>query len=610
MTVRMRCRLFSLFLLGLVAGIAPAQALTNQLHSHPSPYLAMHAGDPVAWQDWGAAAVDRARREGKLLYISVGYFSCHWCHVMQRESYRNKDIAAFLNRHFIPVKVDRELEPALDARLIEFAERTRGQGGWPLNVFVTPEGYPIYAALYLPPAEFKGVLDRLYGLWAKDRAALERLARSEAARAEVPPPAAAPAAATGQFVEQALAQADFLHGGFGEQSKFPSAPQLEALLARAAAGPEPRLKEFLQLTLGQMARQGLHDQLGGGFFRYTVDPSWKTPHFEKMLYDNALLARLYLRAARALHVPEYELVARRTLDFMVRELHTPTGALIASLSAVDDQGVEGGSYLWSTGALATLLSAREAQAFQLAHGMQDAPPFEHGYLPLRSLTTAEVAQRLQLEPAGVETLLAQAAEKLRQARAKRGLPRDTKLLAGWNGLALAAFSEAARLTGAPKYRDTAAGIHGYLVKTLWNGQSLKRAVSDGRAVGAVALEDYAYVTHGLLEWSRLTNESRDYVQARDVARVAWERFYSKSGWQLSEQRLIQMGKGEDAVTDGPMPSPSAVLIAASLALAEKLGDDALRRQARAAQERGRGAVQQDPFWHATHAALLTPGKTD
>ena len=637
----------SLLSLGLAATAAPA--LTNQLKHHPSPYLAMHATDPVAWQDWGPAAVERARREGKLLFISVGYFSCHWCHVMQRESYRNPDIAAFLNRHFVPVKVDRELEAALDARLIEFAERTRGQGGWPLNVFVTPEGYPMYALLYLPPAEFKSVLERLQGLWAKDRAVIERLARDEAKRAaasaEMPAatgdsrddamdgggrathgavaggagttsgkPAAEqrqeqpPGTAAGSFVEQALAQADFIHGGFGEQSKFPSAPQLEALLARVATAPEPRLQEFLKLTLDHMADLGLYDHVGGGFFRYTVDPSWKTPHFEKMLYDNALLARVYLHAARTLRVPQYEAVARATLDFMVRELRTPDGALIASLSAVDNKDVEGGYYLWNVDELAALLSEREAQVLRLAFGMQDAAPFEAGYLPLRSIPSAEVAKRLGLDTAAVETALSRALETLHQARGKRALPRDTKLLAGWNGLALAAFAEAARVTGEAKYRDVAAGIRDYLMRALWDGKTLKRAVDKGRAVGAVALEDYAYVTQGLLEWARLTDSTADYAQATSVARAAWQRFYAARGWRLDERSLIQTGGAEAAIADGPLPSPSAVLVEATLALAQKTGDVALVRQARTARDLARPAVQRDRFWQASHGALLAGDK--
>jgi len=597
----MTARLLLIVLSFLPPALAAAP-LANQLKHHPSPYLAMHATDPVAWQDWNAAAVERARREGKLLYVSVGYFSCHWCHVMQRESYKNRDIARLLNRDFVPVKVDRELEPALDARLIEFAERTRGSGGWPLNVFITPAGYPVYAALYLPPAEFKSVLERLQGLWAEDRAGLERLARDEAARAAAP--AAAPAGKARTLVQEALAQADTIHGGFGEQSKFPSAPQLEALLAQQAAKPDARVEEFLRLTLDNMADLGLHDHLGGGFFRYTVDPSWKTPHFEKMLYDNALLARVYLHAAKVLRVPRYEAVARATLDFMARDLRAPDGALIASLSAVDDKDVEGGYYLWSAEQLEQLLTAREAQAYRLVYGMQDAAPFDAGYLPLRVVAAPDAAKRLGLETSDLEASLTHAAEKLRAARARRGLPRDTKLLAGWNGLALAAFAEAARTTNEPRYREIARGIQQYLVNTLWDGKSLKRAVDKGRAVGAVALEDYAYVAQGLLEWARLTHAAGDYNVARAVADSAWRQFYSARGWRLSGTALIQTGPDEAAIADGPLPSPSAALIETSLALAEKTGDATLKQTARTAAEKGRSAVRRDAFWHATHARLL------
>ncbi len=590
-----------LVVLPLLSPAALGAPLSNQLKNHPSPYLAMHATDPVAWQDWNASAVERARREGKLLYISVGYFSCHWCHVMQRETYKNPDIARFLNRHFVPVKVDRELEPALDARLIEFAERTRGVSGWPLNVFVTPEGHPVYAALYVPPTEFKQVLERLQGLWASDRAALERLAREEAARGLVPPPAPARASS---LTGEALAQADFIHGGFGEQSKFPSAPQLQALLAQQATKSNARLEEFLALTLDNMATLGLYDHLGGGFFRYTVDPSWKTPHFEKMLYDNALLARVYLHAARVLRQPRYDAVARATLDFMARDMHGTNGALIASLSAVDDKNVEGGYYLWSSDALAASLTEREAQAYRLVYGMQDAAPFEAGYLPLRVLTVPEAAKRLGMEPSDVEALLTQAADKLRAARVKRGLPRDTKLLAGWNGLALTTFAEAARITNEPRYREVAGGIRKYLANTLWDGQILKRAVDKGRAVGAVALEDYAYVAQGLLAWARLTNAARDYETARAVASAAWRQFYSERGWRLSGATLIQAGADEAAIADGPLPSPSAILIEASLAISDETGDAALKKMAQAALEKGRAAVRQDAFWNATHARLL------
>ncbi len=599
----------------LTFGLAqPAAALSNQLKAHPSPYLALHGADPTAWQEWNAQAVKQARAENKLLFISIGYFSCHWCHVMQRESYRNREIAALLNARFIPVKVDRELEPALDTRLIEFAEATRGMSGWPLNVFVTPDGDPLYATLYLPPDEFLKLLHKLDTLWRVDRERLATLARREAGRAQGPGKPQLDAkqveAHARKLAAAALRQADPLNGGFGEQNKFPSVPQLESLLARHAAQPDPKLKEFLVLTLDHMAARGLQDHLGGGFFRYTTDPNWNTPHFEKMLYDNALLARLYLRAAQVLQREDYARVARRTLDFMLARLRAPGGAFIAALSAVDGKGVEGGYYLWRKEELAGLLDAQERAAYQLAWGMRDAAPFDAGYLPVTGLAPAEVAAQLKIAPAESEALLARAADKLRAARAKRVLPADTKQLAGWNGLALSAFAEAARVTGEERYRGAAKGVRDYLVNSLWAGNALQRAVAKGKPVGKSSLEDYAYVAAGLLDWAELTGQDADYALAAQVARAGWKRFYGVAGWRLSEDSLIQAERGADTINDGPMPAPSAVLAAASRRLADKTDDPRLRELALSALNSGHQQIEENPFWYATQIAAQRAATPD
>lgn len=586
-------------------GSLPAAALTNQLKQHPSPYLALHGNDPVAWQDWGEAAVAQARRGDKLLLLSIGYFTCHWCHVMQRESYRNAEIAAYLNRHFIPVKIDRELEPALDARLSEFAENTLGTSGWPLNVFLTPDGHPLFAMLYAPPAEFLDTMTKLQQLWTQDRDALRRLARVEAKPARGPgAPRLDKARVRGYtkaLTRAALERADPIHGGFGEQSKFPSVPALTALLA--VEQPPAELTDFLRRTLDAMADQGLRDHLGGGFFRYTVDPGWKTPHFEKMLYDNALLAPLYLRAAQRWQDPRYERVARETLDFMARDLGDTSGAFIAALSAVDNDGVEGGYYLWSNDALAAVLTPAELQPFRLAYGLTDAAPFDAGYLPIPVSSVADVAQRLALPIDEVQASLDRARGKLKAARDKRQLPRDTKRLAGWNGLALSAFAQAAKITGDPRYHALARGVRDYLMTTLWDGRRLRRAVEDGREVGAAALEDYAYVAAGLRHWAELTGAADDYEQAAAVVRQAWARFYDKRGWRLAERTLLAANHGEDVIADSPLPSPSAVILDTSLALAAR-GDDSLRRRALSALNSADELLRADPFWYASQIAAM------
>ena len=592
----------------LSQGVAVATPLANQLRQHASPYLALHGDDPVAWQEWNPTTVERARREGKLLYLSIGYFSCHWCHVMQRESYRNAQIARYLNEHFIPVKVDRELEPALDARLIEFVENTRGMSGWPLNVFVTPDGHPLYATLYHPPQDFLNILERIEQLWRTDRARLATLARTAAVKPQGPGKpevnGAQARALADKVVTEALKTADSVQGGFGDQHKFPQSPQLTFLLAHYERSPDPRLKDFLLLTLDAMAVNGLQDHLGGGFFRYTVDPSWKTPHFEKMLYDNAQLASLYRNAARVFGREDYRRIADRTLDFMLRELRAESGANIAALSALDDKGVEGGYYLWSATEVATLLTTDELQAYRPYAGMTDAAPFDAGYLPLQAMSATAVAAQHQLKLADVEKRIASAEDKLRAARAKRVLPRDTKELGAWNGLALAAFAEAAQATGELRYRQAAQAVRNYLTTDLWNGKSLVRSRVQGKVSGKVALEDYAYVTLGLTKWATLTGEPRDYALAKAVANAAWKRFYGAQGFRLEENSLLVAETGQDVLSDGPMPSPSAVLAEASLYLAEKTGDAALRWQVLAALNSGSAVISANPFWYATPVSAL------
>ena len=368
-------------------------------------------------------------------------------------------------------------------------------------------------------------------------------------------------------------------------------------MAEHARAPNPRLAEFLLLTLDAMAGLGLHDQLGGGFFRYTVDPSWKTPHFEKMLYDNAQLARLYLDAARVFRRDDYRTVAYRTLDFLLRDMADASGGFIAALSALDEQGVEGGYYLWSQAQLEATLSAPELAAYRLHAGMTEAAPFERGWLPLAVLPAPEVAQQLKGEPAEVAARIRSAQTKLRTVRAKRGLPRDTKVLAAWNGLALSAFTAAAREDA--RYRPAAQALRDMLVKQMWDGQQLARSRVAGKTGGKVALEDYAYVVAGLTDWAALTGADGDTAMARDIARVAWQRFYGKTGWRLEEASLLVAETGQDTVSDGHLPSPSALLIESSLRLAARSNDTDLRRRALGAANSGHRLFDEGPFWHAS-----------
>ena len=584
---------------------AQAHALENQLHGHASPYLAMHGEDPVAWQDWNAATVALAREQGKLLFISSGYFSCHWCHVMQRESYRDPAIAALLNSRFIPVKLDRELHSALDAYLIDFLEKTQGNAGWPLNVFLTPEGYPLIGATYLPPEQFKTLLTRLDTSWQDERGRLRNLARRTLLQLMLQQPTDASAvldatALDAGLLQQALSVADLFEGGFGDQNKFPMTPQLMALLELQVRTPHPQLAEFLALTLDKMAAEGLRDHLAGGFFRYTVDPSWQVPHFEKMLYTQAQLSEVYLRAAEVLQREDFASIARDTLDFVLREMAAPGGGFVASFSAVDGNGVEGGVYLWDIDTLHGLLGEQDTALARRLWRMQDGAMLDAGYLPRRGEAVAAIAAALGVDVDALGERIASVRKRLLDARTARTLPVDDKVLSGWNGLLLAALSRAAQRWPDAGYADAAHKLRDYLRAKAWDGKALRRASSGGDALGKASIEDYAYVAYGMSRYADLQGDPSDRTFVAVLLNLAWQRYAGQGGWRHDDEPLIPGLAEQPAMLEGAVPSPAALLILTAL------GSDSPRlvALARSAAERARALVQGDPFWYAGHLTAL------
>ena len=591
-------RLFGSFLaIGLFAlpVAAIAAPLANRLGDNPSPYLALHGADPVAWQEWNASTIALARKQNKLLFVSIGYFSCHWCHVMQQESYRDPRIAEVLNRDFIPVKVDRELNVALDAEMIAFARRVRGVAGWPLNVFVTPDGYPLHASLYSKPDPFLALITQLGERWKTGSVELKALAKADAGSqspaASTPVKLSPDLAATWRhrMVEQSLALADTLRGGLDQPRKFPAAPQLSALLKIQERHPDARLSAWLNLTLDQIMKGGLRDHVGGGFFRYMVDPDWHTPHFEKMLYDNAQLATLYLRAARILGKPQYRGIAFKTLDFMLAEMRdAETGAFFASTSAVDGKGREGGVYLWTREQLRQTLNPGEFALASRIWGLEAATESELGYLPqqIREPTAAELSR---LEPVYL---------KLLNVRQQRHLPKDDKLLASLNGLALKALSEAAMAE--PRYRRPAEEVRNFLAKRLWRSDGLQQGMGRGKLLGPADLEGYAYTASGLRHYARLSGKAEDRLLADKLAQEAWRRFHSRRGFRLAGTTLLAAENWQVAIADGPAPSPSAELIAVSL----DSRDQELQRRGLAALGLAVEHAGHDLFRHASLAAAM------
>jgi len=585
--------------------------MVNQLAGHPSPYLALHGSDPVAWQDWGPEVLARAKQENKLILISSGYFSCLWCHVMQRESYKNEQVADLLNQFFIPVKVDRELEPALDKRLMNYAQATIKRGGWPLNVFVSPDGLPVYAALYLPQPEFLGLLTRLTGVWKQQSERIRELALKE--KELVSFPDAKPEIELSRAselrtraIEGIMARADSLQGGFGQSNKFPSVPQLSFLLESLKDSRNPEVIEFLEVTLDAMSTLGMVDHLSGGFYRYVVDPGWDIPHFEKMLYDNANLARLYLQAGMILDRPDYTLVARETLDFMMNQMASEQGALYASFSAVDEDEVEGGYYLWRTEQLKEFINEAEYRVFSNTWDTERSEELEAGNHLRDARPIEEVAKSLGITEQQVKKSLESARQKLLIARSQRTLPTDKKLLAGWNGLALSAFSTAAKQLNDDAYRQQAQRIKTFIMQTLWKNDHLVRSLAKQRLVGSASIEDYASVAQGLYHWAKLSGTDEDYAQAKAVLAQGWKRFYSNNAWSYADGSLLPPADGEEILTEDSSASPSATLIQTTLALqqAGKLNDQQLYHTALSALNRGEAILRSNPFWYVSQIGAM------
>jgi hypothetical protein len=519
----------------------------NRLAHETSPYLLQHADNPVDWRPWGEEALAEARESGRPLLVSIGYSACHWCHVMERESFDDAATAAVMNELFVNVKVDREERPDVDAVYMDAVVALTGQGGWPLTVFLTPDGEPFYGGTYFPPEPrhglpaFRQVLqavadayrERPEDVAAQAGALVEALQRS----AETEPSREPLTEALLTEAERGLvSQLDPRWGGFGRAPKFPPASVLEFLLRRGTLDP-------VRLTLDGMAAGGMYDLVGGGFHRYSIDPQWLVPHFEKMLYDNALLVPPYLHAWLLTGEDWYRAVAEQTLDYMVHELRLESGGFASSQDA-DTDGVEGLTYTWT---------ADEGAPLELLQ------PFEHGRSILRGELDDETRARLL---------------EIRDRRPQPAL--DDKVIAAWNGLALAALAEGARRLDRSDLLVAASELG-----ELLSADPLWRTLRDGRPKYPAYLEDYANVAHGLYELHVATGDLRWLRESRRVALAAVELFGDpeRGGFFLTPADGEQLVARQKAFDDNPTPAGSSMLAFVLLRLARIWGDDELERQA-------------------------------
>jgi len=527
---------------GVTQGGAERTRKPNRLIGEKSPYLLQHAYNPVDWRPWGDEAFAIARREGKPIFLSIGYSTCHWCHVMERESFEDDSVAALLNRWFVPIKVDREERPDVD-RVYMTAMQAMGMGGgWPLNVFLTPELKPFFGGTYFPPHGAFGrpglteVLPRIHEAWTSQRADLENTGdRVEEALASLNRPDH-PAAAIDSLIERAFrelsASYDAQHGGFGSQPKFPSTVNLDFLLRVAARDPARR-----EAAVGMVAHQldamragGIHDQVGGGFHRYSTDSVWLVPHFEKMLYDQALIARAYLEAFQLTGRPAYAATARDVFEYVARDLTSPEGAFDSAEDA-DSEGEEGKFYVWTRAELGRVLGADDARIVAERYGVTDAGNFEHGTSILHEARTIEeVAAAHGRSAPEVERRLDAARARLLEARSRRPRPhRDDKVITAWNGLMIATLAQGARVLDEPEYARRATRAAEFVWQRLGEGErgGLRRRWREGEAAQAGQLDDYAYYVHGLIELYAATFEPRWLERAVTLTQMQIARFWDE-----------------------------------------------------------------------------------
>lgn len=523
--------------------------MPNRLAGATSPYLLQHRDNPVDWYPWGEEAFSRARAEDKPILLSVGYSSCHWCHVMAHESFENEAIAAQMNRDFVNIKVDREERPDIDSVYMTAVQAMTGSGGWPMTVFLTPQLQPFYAGTYFPPEDaygrpgFPRLLEAIHEKWVTDREELvssasnisERLA--EAARRAAGGPASVPPEAFTQAVRQLQQSFDTEWGGFGQAPKFPSPSTLEFLLAAHSSGysgdaDAASALEMVLHTLHAMASGGMYDQLGGGFARYSVDAQWLIPHFEKMLYDNAQLVRVYLHAYQLTGDQGFARVVRETLSYLEHEMHDPAGGFYSAQDA-DSEGLEGKYYVWTAAEVARVLGD-DAPVFLAWAGVTDGGNFtdpHHPDLTGRSaLTNRQDIARLAQVFGGTEDEMRARIDSLRARmlaeRAKRVPPGlDDKVLTSWNGLALAAFAEAARVLREPRYREIAEALAAFLRREMLDNGRLLHSYRAGRASIDGMLEDYAYLGLGLVELYKLTGAMDALQWAEELVLNIVERFH-------------------------------------------------------------------------------------
>ncbi|HVB25485.1 MAG TPA: thioredoxin domain-containing protein [Ktedonobacteraceae bacterium] len=587
---------------------------TNRLIHETSPYLLQHAHNPVNWYPWGEEALHKAKEEDKPILLSVGYSACHWCHVMERESFENEQIADIMNQHFVSIKVDREERPDIDGIYMQAVQALTHQGGWPMTVFLTPDGRPFYGGTYFPPNDrryggqvmpgFSNVLLTMADVYEKRRLDVEEQARQIAdylnqrgpvRNPNLHPLHTLPLELLNTAGSKLAADFDTVNGGFGGAPKFPSTMSLEVLLrlhlhrlngeiGTQAARPE---LEIVETSLQHMANGGIYDQLGGGFHRYSVDAEWLVPHFEKMLYDNALLSRLYLHAYLVTNNPMYSRVVEETLDYVVREMTSPEGGFYSTQDA-DSEGEEGKFFLWTPEEVKAGLLPDDAALFMQYYDVTENGNFEGKNILHVERDAALVAEDADVALVTLQDSLARSRKLLFKVREKRVKPgRDEKILTSWNGLMLRSFAEAARYLNRPDYLQVAVNNAEFLLGNLRQGGQvgqegrLLRTYKDGRAHLNGYLEDYVFLADGLLALYEADFNPRWFSEARSLIDEAIQLFADEQNggfFDTGSDHETLISRPKD-IMDNATPAGNSVAVDVLLRLAAFTGESGYRQRA-------------------------------
>jgi uncharacterized protein YyaL (SSP411 family) len=566
---------------------------TNRLVHETSPYLLQHAHNPVDWYPWGEEALHRAKKEDKPILLSIGYSACHWCHVMEKESFENEAIAQLMNDHFINIKVDREERPDLDELYMNAVQVITGSGGWPMTVFLTPDLIPFHAGTYFPPEDRGGmpgfpkiltVVSEYYHSHRGEVTKMEEQVKSALHQIAVVVPSQE--AVSDQVLSKALdalvSQFDPIYGGFGRAPKFPNSMALSFLLRCWKRTGSKKALEMVEKTLEKMASGGIYDHLGGGVHRYSVDERWLIPHFEKMLYDNALLSRTYFETYQATHQERFDRVGEEILNYVLREMKSPEGGFYSTQDA-DSEGEEGKFYVWTRDEIKGLLGKEQGTPFCAYYGVGNEGNFE-GRTSVLSITSTpdKVSQLYGMTVTHLERVLEEGRQKLYSEREKRVRPgRDEKILTSWNGLMISGFVDGFKVTGNRRYLDGAKGAAYFILQEMRKDGCLMRGFHQGKCQTKGYSEDYAYFVQALLDLYEATFEIEWLREADDLNQRMIDQF-----WDELDGGFFFTGKENESLIarsknpyDHVIPSANSIAVFNFIRLGSLTGEESLKQKA-------------------------------